>query len=96
MIWFKEECQVKNQPPDSKVFLCGIYNPHSSAALIQIEISVYMPDNDTCDQRILYNHNPTSLRHEDPLAEDVLFKYRAKINKIMSRLSRTDFVDLMK
>lgn len=89
MIWYSEYLQVPNQPADSVVRLAGMYH-QPGVGTNAIELVLYVDD----FQTVLYTHNPSSLSHEEPAAEDVLARYTAKVNKARRKILGTDFNEL--
>jgi len=94
MIWFEKTCTAKNQPDGSSIVLRGIYNPpgrSEASAIIQIKLDITIAPEDTIIYRVMYEHNPSMLRQEDPDPSDILFKYQAQVNRVIDRLTRVDF-----
>lgn len=96
MIWFEKTINAKQQPEGSDITLQGLYNEPESTAMIQIRLLLTRSLEDTVISKILYEHNPSMLRQEDPEVSDILFKYQSKINKIISKVSEMTFDDLTK
>lgn len=99
MIWFEQSCVVPNQPANTTVTLRGVYNsPGSNLPIILITLHAThdLDDSRTDIIRVMYQHNPTMLRQEDPEPSDVLHRYQAKLNKIIKRVLNTNFEDLSK
>lgn len=96
MIWFEESCTVPNQPSEASVTLRGVYNIPGQSALSIIQIVLYITDGNNEICKTIYEHNPTMLKQEYPDPTDVLARYQAKVNKIIKKVSNTNFDDLVK
>jgi hypothetical protein len=80
MIWYKETLLINDAPPESKTELLGIYEPRGED-IITIVLS-YEDSDIGSISKVIYSHNPSMLRQEEPSKEDIYNKYAAKINKI--------------
>ena len=96
--WFEQSYTLPDQPIGSKITLYGIYNkPGSQFVLPIILIRLHVIVNETHDFfKIMYEHNPSMLRQEDPDPTDILCKYQAKLNKIINKILNSNFSDLIR
>lgn len=97
MIWYNQIISVPETPAGSTVRLYGVYNQpgESLVPMIEIKAEIGSGPDDTATILTLYTHNPSGLGHqEDPQAEDILDRYRHKIQKATARLQNTKFGDL--
>lgn len=94
MIWYEEPLSMQGLPDEYVISVMGIYHKPPSTHDI-IEILIHLQSHNDSRQIVLYSHNPTMMKLEDPTAEDILCKYQAKINKISNTLSNYDYVSLL-
>jgi hypothetical protein len=96
MIWYDETVNVKGTPENVTVSLIGHFDDMSRRQSL-IEILVLIKFDEGLEKSIIvYSHDPTMLKAEDPSAEDILHRYQAKINKIRSTLVNIDYDTLFK
>lgn len=88
--WYTQTIHCTDQP-NSELLLCGIWNEPDSG-LPLIEIRLFDTAND--QELVLYSHNPTMMRAEDPVDEDILRKYYPKIRRITETVTKKRFDDL--
>lgn len=99
MIWYEKTCEVLELPQDHTVIIKGIYNTSDyiksshQASIIEIYIEIQKLG-EVIKSILSYNHNPSMLKIEEPLPEDVYTKYANKIIKITNKLSKTKFTDI--
>ena len=86
MIWYNNKLILKDTPANIEVRLQGRYN-RTGDNLIEILVIA-----DGYSDILLYSHNPTMLSREEPQADDILYKYQAKINKALAKYK--SFYDL--
>ena len=95
MIWFKENCLIPQQPIGSSIKLIGEYNESKQLFIDSIIIYLEILLEDKKKQIVLYRHNPTMLRAEDPSMDDILTRYHPQIMRIKKRLGNNVYSSLV-
>ncbi len=90
MIWFKEQLDVENAPSSTSTEIIGIFDP-KGINIISI-ILRHTPDSQPAMEILLYSHNPSMLRQEEPSKDDVYDRYAAKINKLKAKYSHYESI----
>lgn len=91
MIWYSEALTLAGQPSDCSITIVGSYDTKSSNRnIIEINLDVSYADSSPYAV-ILYSHNPSMMRQEDPSAEDILQRYGAKLIKLKNNISALDY-----
>lgn len=92
MIWHQESIIIKDRP-DLFVNIFAYYNPPGRDNIDRsiIEIIGEISSNDHSEKIILYNHNPSMLKAEDPSPDDISAKYFNNLVKAKRKLVNRDW-----
>lgn len=89
-VWYKEELIYNNAPFGSKTEIIGIFDPQGQN-IISI-ILRHGTSTSSASEILLYSHNPSMLRQEEPSKEDIHDRYVAKVNKFRNKYSEYENV----
>ena len=104
MKWYHESVECKEQPDNVIMSLVGRYNDDPTKHMITIELVI--DEHAEGDQRVdrpmqrsyvtLFEKSPSSLRAENPSADDIFNKYRSNILKIRSQVANKEYSELIR
>ena len=91
MIWYTKKLEFIEEGQSYNAEITGHYNnPPNPLSNSIIEIILTLKaDNDGAivAQKVMYSHNPSMMKHEDPSEEDILNRYNSNFQKVIKRVS---------
>jgi hypothetical protein len=97
MIWHTKKFEFIEEGKSYKANIKGHYNnpPSSSAdslssignSIIEIVLTITEDDDAIVAQKVMYSHNPSMMKYEDPSEEDILNRYNSNFQKVVKKVS---------
>jgi hypothetical protein len=88
MIWLNREIKISGHPQEYTLALVGKYNSPNDADQLDsiITIDLIVNNDDDVWEFRMYDHNPSSMSHEEPTEEQVYGKYATTVIKLMKNI----------